>query len=49
MLKIKQIALEGKYVLRLPSIKDLDGLSFAAIDGENWNIFMIYFKLCFLT
>jgi RimJ/RimL family protein N-acetyltransferase len=38
MLEIKQVTLEGKYVLlRLPSIKDLDGLSYAAKDGEIWN------------
>ena len=38
MLDIKQVTLEGKYVLlRPPSIKDLDGLSYAAKDGEIWN------------
>jgi hypothetical protein len=35
MLEIKQVTLEGKYVLlRPPSINDLDGLSSAAQDGE---------------
>ncbi len=39
MLEIKQVTLEGKYVLlRPPSINDLDGLSYAAQDGEIWNI-----------
>lgn len=38
MLDIKQVTLEGKYVLlRSPSIKDLDGLLSAAQDGEIWN------------
>ena len=38
MLEIKQVILEGKYVLlRPPSINDLDGLSYAAQDGEIWN------------
>jgi N-acetyltransferase len=38
MLEIKQVTLEGKYVLlRPPSINDLDGLSYAAQDGEIWN------------
>ena len=38
MLEIKQVTLEGKYVLlRPPSINDLDGLSSAAQDGEIWN------------
>ena len=38
MLEIKQVTLEGKYVLlRPPSIKDLDGLSSAVQDGEIWN------------
>ncbi|MGN6822337.1 MAG: GNAT family N-acetyltransferase [Candidatus Nitrosocosmicus sp.] len=38
MLKIKQVTLEGKYVLlRRPLIKDLDGLSTAAKDGQIWN------------
>jgi RimJ/RimL family protein N-acetyltransferase len=38
MLDIKQVYIEGKYVLlRPPSIKDLDGLSSAAQDGEIWN------------
>jgi len=38
MLEIKQVTLEGKYILlRPPSIKDLDGLSSAARDGEIWN------------
>ena len=38
MLKIKQVTLEGKYVLlRPPLIKDLNGLSTAASDGEIWN------------
>jgi RimJ/RimL family protein N-acetyltransferase len=39
MLEIKQVTLEGKYVLlRPPSINDLDGLSSAAQDGKIWNI-----------
>lgn len=38
MLDIKQLTLEGKYVLlRPPSIKDSDGLLYAAQDGEIWN------------
>lgn len=38
MLEIKQVTLEGKYVLlRPPSINDLDGLSSVAQDGEIWN------------
>jgi N-acetyltransferase len=38
MLEIKQVTLEGKYVLLSPpSINDLDGLSSAAQDGEIWN------------
>ena len=38
MLEIKQVTLEGKYILlRPPSINDLDGLSSAAQDGEIWN------------
>ena len=38
MLDIKQVYLEGKYVLlRPPSIKDLNGLLSAAQDGEVWN------------
>ena len=38
MLEIKQVTLEGKYVLlRPPSINDLDGLSCAAQDGKIWN------------
>jgi N-acetyltransferase len=38
MLEIKQVTLEGKYViLRSPSIEDLDGLLSAAQDGEIWN------------
>ena len=38
MLEIKQVTLEGKYILLSPpSIKDLDGLSYAAKDGEIWN------------
>lgn len=37
MLEIKQVTLEGQYVLlRPPSINDLDGLSSAAQDGEIW-------------
>jgi len=37
-LKVKPITLEGKYVLLCPpSIRDLDGLSSAAQDGEIWN------------
>jgi N-acetyltransferase len=39
MMEIKQVTLEGKYVLLSPpSINDLDGLSSAAQDGEIWNI-----------
>jgi len=46
MLEIKQVTLEGKYILlRPPSIKDLDGLSSAARDGEIWNNHMLYFQL----
>ena len=38
MLEIKQVTLEGKYVLlRPPSINDLEELSSAAQDGEIWN------------
>ncbi len=38
MLEIKQVTLEGKYVLlRPPSINDLEELSSAAQDGESWN------------
>lgn len=38
MLKIKEVTLEGKYILlRRPLIMDLDGLSNAAKDGEIWN------------
>jgi RimJ/RimL family protein N-acetyltransferase len=38
MLEIKQVILEGKFILlRSPSINDLDGLSSAAQDGEIWN------------
>jgi hypothetical protein len=38
MLQIKQVTLEGEYVLiRPPSINDLDGLSSAAKNGEIWN------------
>jgi N-acetyltransferase len=38
MMEIKQVTLEGKYVLLSPpSINDLDGLSSAAQDGEIWN------------
>jgi N-acetyltransferase len=38
MMEIKQVTLEGKYVLlRPPSINDLDGLSYAAQDREIWN------------
>jgi len=38
MLEIKQVTLEGKYILLSPpSFKDLDGLSYAAKDGEIWN------------
>ena len=38
MLEIKQVTLEGKYVLlRPPSNNDLEGLSSAAQDGEIWN------------
>jgi RimJ/RimL family protein N-acetyltransferase len=38
MLDIKQVTLEGKYILlRPPSIEDLDGLLYAAKDGEIWN------------
>ena len=37
-MKVKPITLEGKYVLLCPpSIRDLDGLSSAAQDGEIWN------------
>ncbi len=37
MLEIKQVTLEGKYVLlRPPSINDLEELSSAAQDGEIW-------------
>jgi N-acetyltransferase len=37
-MEIKQVTLEGKYVLLSPpSINDLDGLSSAAQDGEIWN------------
>ena len=38
MLEIKQVILEGKYVLlRPPSNNDLEELSSAAQDGEIWN------------
>jgi RimJ/RimL family protein N-acetyltransferase len=38
MFEIKQVILEGKYVLlRPPSINDLDGLSSAAQDGKIWD------------
>ena len=38
MLEIKQVTLEGKYVLlRPPSINDLEESSSAAQDGEIWN------------
>ncbi len=38
MLNMEPITLEGKnIILRPPLIKDLDGLSQAACDGEIWN------------
>jgi hypothetical protein len=38
MLEIKQVTLEGKYVLlRPPSINDLEGVSSAVQDGEIGN------------
>ena len=45
MLEIKQIILQGKYVLlHPPSINGLDGLLPAAQDGEIWNNIMLYFQ-----
>ena len=39
MMEIKQVTLEGKYIiLRPPTINDLEELSSAAKDGEIWNI-----------
>ena len=38
MLTIEPTTLVGRYIiLRPPSIKDIDGLSIAARDGEIWN------------
>ncbi len=37
-MEIKQVTVEGKYVLLRPtSINDLNGLSSAALDGDSWN------------